>query len=317
MNYQDFCIYIKDNIKDYLPGRYEDCEVELKSTVKNNSVKKQGIVLNVPGTYLTPVMYLEQLYDMYDDGYSLDSLCEVAAERYNNLIENPEVSIIDFKDYDSVKDKILPVVISAKDNKCLLNDRPHKRIDDLAVTYQIEMERVDDSVGTVAVGNGMMEVWGVTTDEIHNAAIENQKEKYPPSLCKMEDILFGVPTNFLETGELIKDDTPEMYVLKSGREVYGAAVISDPVVMEDVSKVLDDSFIILPSSVHECIILPQKACIEAGFNPKELGKMVREVNSGEVNKEERLSDHVYSYSKETKMIESIKESKNRSVDMER
>ena len=54
----------------------------------------------------------------------------------------------------------------------------------------------------------------------------------------------------------------------------------------------------LPSSVHEVLIVPDNGEME----PKMLGEMVREVNKNEVERQEVLSDRVYSYDKEKHKI---------------
>ena len=61
---------------------------------------------------------------------------------------------------------------------------------------------------------------------------------------------------------------------------------------------MGDGFIVLPSSIHETIILPPKDAKKY----EGLAKMVREVNDTQVDREERLSYHVYVYSRDEEML---------------
>ena len=317
MNYQEFCEYIKENIKEYLPERYQNREVKLKTTIKNNEVEKCGLMLDDPSQTLSPVLYLEGAFNLYKKGQSLDVICDYIADQYQEARMNPAIADIDFEKFDAIKDMILPIVVSAKENKNQLSNKPHQYLDDLVVMYQVEIDNTRDEVGTVAVNNKLMKIWNVSGEEIHQKALENQKEKYPAELCKMEELLFGNPENFLLNEDGKQPEPEGMYVLKTSRNVYGAAAIADKEIMEQVAQTFNDDYVILPSSIHECIILPQQALTNMGFTPKELGKMVREVNNNEVSKEERLSDHIYRYSKEDKVLEGVRESKNRNKEMER
>ena len=58
---------------------------------------------------------------------------------------------------------------------------------------------------------------------------------------------------------------------------------------------MDDDLYVLPSSVHEVIVVP--ASLSAAGD---LGEMVRSVNKEVVSEIEYLSDHPYYYSRERK-----------------
>lgn len=98
-----------------------------------------------------------------------------------------------------------------------------------------------------------------------------------------------------------------MYVLTNEQKTYGASLLAVPGIMEKVNQFFPEGYYILPSSLHETIILP-KPC---GVSAKELGEMVRDINRTQVNREERLSDCVYEYDKEKSVIRQVPESVRR------
>lgn len=87
------------------------------------------------------------------------------------------------------------------------------------------------------------------------------------------------------------DDEPPMYILYGKPGYSVAALILDSGVQKQISDLpeMKDGYYIIPSSIHEVIIVPKGTCKSVSF----LNSIVRFVNSDCVSPEERLSDHVY------------------------
>lgn len=84
--------------------------------------------------------------------------------------------------------------------------------------------------------------------------------------------------------------------------------------MEKVDRIFPEGFYILPSSIHECIIVRKGG----GLEVKELEKIVRDINMTSVVKtEEILSDHVYEYDRERGSIRLAAKERNKEREMER
>lgn len=79
------------------------------------------------------------------------------------------------------------------------------------------------------------------------------------------------------------------------QNVNGAAEILNQKAMDEIAEKLGGDFIVLPSSVHETIILP----IDQGMDSNELEGMVQQINAGVVSDEDKLSDHVFQYDSES------------------
>ena len=96
-------------------------------------------------------------------------------------------------------------------------------------------------------------------------------------------------------GEPQKEQTSgRQYVMTNSNYFYGAAGILRTDLLSKFAEEHDCDFYILPSSVHECLFIPDSEEIPAD----ELREMVREVNATQVEVEERLSDEVYYFEKE-------------------
>ena len=91
------------------------------------------------------------------------------------------------------------------------------------------------------------------------------------------------------------------YILTNRRKRFGAAEILDKKTLRMIADRVGDGFIVLPSSLHETIVLPPKA--ESEY--ERLADMVREVNDTQVDVEERLSYHVYAYSRDEETLKIV------------
>lgn len=80
-----------------------------------------------------------------------------------------------------------------------------------------------------------------------------------------------------------------MYVLTNEKSSFGAIVVMDPKVLRDVQEKIDEKeFFILPSSMHECLVIPASQVEDPAF----FKSMVEEVNETQVDLEERLGEDV-------------------------
>ena len=104
-----------------------------------------------------------------------------------------------------------------------------------------------------------------------------------------------------------------LYALTNVEKQYGASMITQPEVLNKLEQLFPEGFYVLPSSVHEVLIVPDNGEME----PKMLGEMVREVNKNEVERQEVLSDRVYSYDKEKHQIRQEPDSIQQVKEMER
>ncbi|MBR3736039.1 MAG: hypothetical protein IKN07_09160, partial [Lachnospiraceae bacterium] len=68
MNFEEFTQYVKDNIKDFLPEKYADAEVDLQEIMKNNDEKLTGLVIRTEDSNITPTIYLNQYFKEYENG---------------------------------------------------------------------------------------------------------------------------------------------------------------------------------------------------------------------------------------------------------
>jgi hypothetical protein len=86
----------------------------------------------------------------------------------------------------------------------------------------------------------------------------------------------------------------KLYVLTNESATNGATAICNDKKMREIAEMLDSDLIVLPSSIHEVIIMPKDDSLDIDS----LIQMVQDINGSEVAADEILSNNVYVYSRE-------------------
>ena len=158
---------------------------------------------------------------------------------------------------------------------------------------------------------GKIELQAAKT-EMFKAAIENCQLKDPVVLSTMESqLFFDDKENLLDMdGNIPESKKSHMYVLTNEENMLGSATLFYPGVQEKIAEKLGEGYLVLPSSVHELIIIPESS----GITPRDAAEMVHEANhSGIVDPKDVLSDNVFRYDKDTRKLETIRSELAREV----
>ena len=145
------------------------------------------------------------------------------------------------------------------------------------------------------IHNNNLVTWGITKSQLMKDAAFNTSRKLPYRFMGMETLIAEL-SGETEMENLQKEEL--MYVLTNEEKFYGAAVLLYPHVLAHIGTLLKRNFFVLPSSVHECILVPD----QGHYTRFELMKMVREVNQNQVEEEEILSYQVYYYDRKREAL---------------
>ncbi|MCU0081382.1 DUF5688 family protein [Extibacter muris] len=264
-------------------------------------------------------MYMAPFYEDIKRGESIEKVMENIADCFMANYECQEIAQgIDLMRYESVKDYIEPVLINTKANQRALSQMPHEKMEDLSIIYKVVFPSLgENGSASMKITNELAGLWGVQLQELHETALENGVRRKPAVLQDVDKIMSEIyfhdvaAENLLEQADTISYG--EMFVLSNADRMDGAAVLAYPDLLKQVDEKFDGGFYILPSSIHECLVVPKRQ----GISPKELGKMVREVNATEVDRQEVLSDRVYEFDRERNCLCQVAVSIDRGREMER
>ena len=102
----------------------------------------------------------------------------------------PDQAVLDsLTDFDSVKEKIGCRLINAERNADALSDRPYTLVDDLAVTYHIDLGKSESGQMSTPVTNRLLEMYGVDTEQLHGIALGNMPHLSPPRFKGMSETM--------------------------------------------------------------------------------------------------------------------------------
>lgn len=309
-------------IKTYLPPEYRDMECTVMEVPKNNGVVRTGIGCCKEGEAVSPVIYLDSYYEGVRQGGSLEDVMGRIAEEIRAGWESREpIKEIDLTDYKSVAEHLGLMLVNTRANRKMLSQMPHIEMEDLSGIACVEFP-ASKGCGRVKVTEELLRCWGKSEEELLDTALSNMEKEAGLMLRPMDDILdeglFGSPAgeNLLnDSGEISDPGTGigNLYVLTNQDWSYGAAALCSPAVRQRIGERFPKGVYLLPSSVHEVLLVPKSIPV----SPAELGAMVREINREEVLKEEVLSDRIYEYDKESGTIRSVPESLEKRREWER
>lgn len=312
---------VTQQIKEYLSEEYQNVECKVTEQQKNNGMIMTGIIFNIPGQKIAPVVYMEPFYDEVRNGKSMEQVMSGIADVCQKSLAVRELpESLDFTDYDSIKEYLSVQVINTKANQRMLSAVPHKEMEDLSVICRIEFPMTDgEGTGSVKVTYELLRQWNVEPEQVYQKAVENSVQNSPAVLMSMDDVmmemsgLLSEPRNLLQLEEGAEMPKAGMYVLSNPMKLNGSSVLAYPNLPGQLEAVFPQGCYLLPSSLHEMIIVPK----EMSVSPKELGEMVREVNQTEVARDEILSDRVYEFDKGRNQLRQVPESIEKGKEMER
>lgn len=267
---------------------------------KNNNTKKYGIIIR-QGEEETvfPTVYVDCFYDDYlRKKMTIDEITLKIWEVIEQVKERRKKYDSLSLEWEDCKDFIYYRLISQKKNREWLQGIPHLPFLDLAIVFGVVCNQSEQGVETLIVHNALMELWGVTVRDLFQASEENTPRLFPYqsiSLFRMLSQYLEIPEEEDISNEDVRDER-KIQVLSNSSGVNGASVILYPGVIESVAKEYDSNLCILPSSIHEVIVVP--AADES--TASELSSMVKEINEKHVSREEVLSDHAYFYDRKKK-----------------
>jgi len=291
MNYQEFKQNVIHAIQTKLGPQYK---VILQDVIKNNDTHLDGLTILSDQCNISPTLYLNHYYEQYLQGANLAGICENILVQYKKHALTTSIDISFFTDFQKVQKNIIFKLVNYERNKELLRKVPHFRYLDLAIVFCCLLNSGENGYGTILIHHNHLSYWGIDADDLYHLAMENTPALLHYDLQSMTDVLQNLffDDDSISLEEL--NDTIPMYVLSNKAKVNGSGCILYQNLLSDISQKLNCDFYIVPSSIHEVLLIPTGK----GTSRAELSKMVREVNATQVLREEILSNHVYYFSRE-------------------
>ena len=267
MTYKEFINTVEKKVQERI-GR--EGELEQYETVKNNGVNRIGLVHKKPQISMSPTIYMEEFYEQYQEGTSISELVETIYNIYQHISEKPPVQVEDALDYHKIKYKIAYKLIHMEMNSELLKEVPYDVFENLAVVPYVIFENPELGIATLQIRNEHLKSWKIDRETVLMQAVRNTFKILPAEVEQLTEF---------------------MYVITNSKNHFGAAAMLYPWVLQSLHEDLKENFYILPSSVHELIVIPESY----GLCPERMCDIVKEINEECVLAEDVLSNSVYYY----------------------
>lgn len=320
INFKSFTQIILSYLKDKLGENYTVFAHNIK---KNNGIELTGIVISRAGCNTSPTFYVDGIYHKDITEEEIKREAERIYDQFQKAEIKGDLDFSDFLDYQKVKEKVVVKLINAKKNKELLEEIPHKLFYDLALAVYYPVSEIPfEGKAAVLVYHTHRKQWGINEDELLEAAIGNTPRLFPGKIESMDHVMKEIFTaelgkNFSSeelcklgisedewTDFLMQSDCKNgkrnipMYVLSNKQKLYGAVCMLYPDLLKNFAAKIGQDCYILPSSVHEVILVPANAA----SGGEELREIVTDINRTQVAEEEVLADSVYYYNRITDEI---------------
>lgn len=291
----NFNIFVENVVAVLQEKMGADFEIKVTKVTKNNDIRLTGVIMMRQSDKISPTIYLEEPYSRYREGTTIEEIAERITALYEAQMRDMKLDMSFFNEFAYVKERIFHKLINYEQNRRLLQDVPHFKWCNLAVVFYYAMEEEQLGKASILIHRNHMEMWKQLPDTLYQTAQDNMKRYMPALLVPMQELVKEL------TGVCLEEKDVGMYVLTNREKMFGASALLYSEEVEKLAKRLDSDLLILPSSVHEVLLLPDDGNMEYEF----YRKMVEEVNTTQVEPEEILSYSLYRYSRKKAEIEEI------------
>ena len=302
MDYENF----KENFIEALKEKFYETGNEVKTDSKKVEKLNGGydaVTVTPEGANMGVTLRIEAFFEAYENGISMDEVVDKAfMTTMDNFSNQPEIDVSSLTDYDQMKDKLVMEVVATDINTELLSKVPHVDMEDMSVVYRFVFENNENGRATILATNDLIEIMGITPEQLHADALENAPQIKPAVITGMSEMLAELMGQ--EEAEMmglypVAPEDEQIYVASVPDKVMGAGVLAYQDFMDQAAERVGGDFFILPSSRHEILLVPDNGQMDL----HDLEAMVREVNATHVAPEDKLTDNVYHYDADAKIFE--------------
>ncbi len=291
MSYSEFREEIFCALQKIVP---DDLILQSVEVEKTNGCIRFGISFGRAEVSYAPTIYLEPFYRRFLEGKSVEQLAAELLTCYEEEADVVPDGVECLREYDSAHAGIFCKLLHLEENHRLLLDTPHLIFLDFAVVAYYEIDSTNQYKGSVLIKDYFLDFWNITKEQLFADSLNNTRQQKKLYFRTMSDF---IPQTIFEENEEVREQIRRgMFILTNEERYLGSILVYFPEVLEQVAEELGEDFYMLPSSIHEWIILP----VSMAEEPEFLLSMVRDINLNEVQEEEVLSNNIYHYSMNAK-----------------
>ena len=264
MNFKEFVNEVAFRAAQELGTNFETEVVEKEVA---NGEKMTGISIKQIHDTVGIVRYINNVADEYGEADIEDGVKQLIAvydqEKAGlNEIGDMAENVISF---DWVKPRLSARLYNKTTSAEVFISAKNWGFDDLIIVPYVDVKTPGGANGSIKVTDRLLKLWGVDVEVLIHLAFDNMADKL--SIQNMNEF---------------------MYIISNKNFMYGAVqVIVGRAMLRDR---FPGGYYVIPSSIHECLVLPMD---KAEVDDADINEIINFVNANEVALEEILSDHFY------------------------
>ena len=151
------------------------------------------------------------------------------------------------------------------------------------------LETTERGAETILITQEMLSHWEISLEELHQTALNNTPKILQADFKTMRSVICEL------MGEPCSEDVEEnyMYVLSNQYRHFGAGCMLYDRVLEDIGNQINEDFYILPSSIHEVMLLRDQ--FGDKIDTKAMKQLIASANAEVVGEDEVLSSNLYKF----------------------
>ena len=287
MRYEEFKQRMIEKITFAVP-----CEttVSVRSVRKNNGIELDGISIRKGDAAVAPTFYLSSYYQRYLRGAGIEELAEEILAK-QEAVRKTNVDPFGIISEEIIREQVHFKVVHYDMNAVLLKELPHRKYLDLAMVFYIRVNPKILPDAHIMIRNEHLAEFSIKESDLIQWAVKNTVRDLPTMITEMND--YVMPLSGM-VGEAAEEDERKLYILTNKEYYFGAACLFYPDTEQLLKERFDTDLILIPSSVHEWLIMPLE-----GNQIEEIDELIKEVNSVAVEPDEVLSTHAYVFARES------------------
>ena len=287
MNYQTFQTVIASLVQKRLGGGYE---LTVLPVTRNNGLREKVLSIREKGSGIAPVIYLRPLYEeTLNSHMKVEEAVEHVVQTYLDMAPPRGLNLGELTG-GKAGDRIVCRLVNTDRNRGLLREVPHRDFLDMSVICCLLVENGYLGSGAILLSREHLRKLRVGEEMLFHQAYRNTRQIMPAELMTLSELVRELGRGSGREDQDSIQDIP-VFVLTNTKRYYGALWITDRYIQRRISELVGSDYYVLPSSVHECLILPARLSAREHI----LARMVREINSTILEPQEILSDSVYLY----------------------
>ncbi len=291
MKYQDFITNVADHVASQL---HDNQQVQVKPVTRNNGIVYEGLFILDPILNVSPTIYLNPYYHRFLSGVSLDDIYADILNTYYANLPKTDFDATIFTDFNKAKSRIVMKLVNRQRNTKLLEKIPYIPFLDLAIVFVCTVTDCLNEYATILIHNEHLNLWNITPSELYRIAVANSPTLLPYQFENINTYADNYPCWL---------DEIEVYILTNQPKIHGACCMLYPGLLDEIASQLDSDLVIIPSSIHEVLIIPETYLDHQEQTPPDFSDIIREVNDTELSDDEVLGDRAYYYRRSSGTIE--------------